>query len=356
MKSVRIYGEHDIRVEDVPVRSPAPDQVRIKVKFCGICGSDLHAYLQGWGLPTQPYPLTGRMPPIILGHEFSGQITDVGSAVSGLNVGDRVAVEPLLACGSCSNCRAGRYNFCDRAKAPDGAGNFLGFSEDGGMAEYANVAAAFAHPLPAGVDYDLGALAEPTAVAYEGLKRCGLRAGQTAAVMGAGPIGLLTAMLARIAGANRVFLSDVSETRLAKARELGFTDVLNPAKVDVSAAVHRTCPEGVDVAFEAAGVQSTLNTALQVVRRAGTVLIVALFGRPVTLNLTDDVIMQGIDLLTTLCYNNSFPAVLGIIANHPDEFRSLITRKIGLDGALDQGIKALASDKSQVKIMISPEL
>ncbi|KFI73973.1 (R,R)-butanediol dehydrogenase [Bifidobacterium minimum] len=355
MKSVRIHGQNDIRIEDVPRQDPGPDEVQIRVKYCGICGSDLHAYLEGWGLPTQPHPLTGRTLPITLGHEFSGEITAIGSDVTDLAVGDAVAVEPLIACGSCDNCRAGNYNFCDRAQAADGAGNFLGFSQDGGMAEYANVKARFAHTMPSGLSFQLGALAEPTAVVYEALKKSHLRAGQTVAVMGAGPIGLLTAILARIAGATRIYISDVSDVRLAKARELGFDHVINPLQEDVVAAIRAEEPHGVDIGFEAAGVQATLDTALKVTKRTGIVQIVALFGKPVSINLTDDVIMQGIDIIGTLCYNNSFPAVLRIIDSHRDQFAPLVTKVIGLDDALEKGILALSSDKTQVKIMVSPE-
>lgn len=355
MKAVRIYGREDVRVEEVAIADPKPDQVQIKVKDCGICGSDLHAYSEGWGLPTQPHPLTGKTVPITLGHEFSGEVVKVGSAVTDLKVGDGIAVEPLLACGKCDNCRSGNYNFCDNVVAEDGAGNFLGFSQDGGMAEYANIDDVFAHKLPEGMSYELGALCEPVSVSYEGLKKCGLREGQTVAVMGAGPIGLTTALLARIAGANRVYISDVSEVRLAKARELGFTDVLNPAKEDVNAAIRADYPHGVDITFECAGVQATFDTALKVTRRTGKIQIVALFGKPVSVSWTDDVIMQGIDIYTTLCYQNSFDTVLGIINTHQDQFKPIVTKKVSLDDAIE-GIKALATDKSQVKVMIDPEL
>jgi (R,R)-butanediol dehydrogenase/meso-butanediol dehydrogenase/diacetyl reductase len=356
MKAVRIYGEKDIRVEDVSIDDPKDDQVQIRVKFCGICGSDLHAYLEGWGLPTKPYPLTGKTVPITLGHEFSGEVVKVGAKVSDLKVGDAIAVEPLIACGECENCRSGNYNFCNRAVASDGAGNFLGFSQDGGMAEYANIDDVFAHKLPQGLDFDLGAICEPTSVGYEALKKCHLRAGQSVAVMGAGPIGLVTALLARIAGASRVFISDVSEVRLQKARDLGFTDIINPTKEDPVEVVRGVYPNGVDVTFECAGVQATFDTALKTTKRTGILQVVALYGSNVTVNMTDDIIMQGIDIIGTLCYNNSFDTVLEIINNNRDQFKQLITKKIGLDAALEDGIKALSSDKAQVKIMISPDL
>lgn len=356
MKAVRIYGAKDIRVEDVSIDEPKDDEVQLKVKYCGICGSDLHAYLEGWGLPTQPYPLTGKTVPITLGHEFSGKVVKVGKDVDTLKVGDDVAVEPLIACGKCENCRKGDYNFCNRAVAADGAGNFLGFSQDGGFAEYANVQGVFAHKLPDGMDPKLGAVAEPTAVVYEALKKSRLQEGQTVAVMGAGPIGLLMALLAKISGANRVYIVDLSEVRLNKAKELGITDVLNPKEVDVNDEIRKDYPNGVDVTYECAGAQATFDTALKVTKRTGILQVVALFADNVSMNMTDDVIMQGIDVITTLCYNNSFPQVLGIINNNPETFSKIITKEIGLDQALDEGIKALAEDKSQVKILVSPDL
>ncbi|WP_439425359.1 2,3-butanediol dehydrogenase [Oenococcus alcoholitolerans] len=355
MKAARIYGAKDIRIEDVDIPDPEDDQVQIKVKYCGICGSDLHAYLQGWGLPKEPHPITGRTLPITLGHEFSGQVVKLGKNVSNLKIGDKVAIEPVIACGECENCRKGQYNLCIKAQAKDGAGNFLGFSQDGGFAEYANVKSVFAHKLPAGMNYEIGALAEPTAVVYEALKRSRLRAGQDVAIMGAGPIGLLMALLARIAGANHIFIVDLSEVRLHKAEELGFINTINPGKEDAAETIKGVLPNGVDIAYEAAGVQATFDTALKVTKRGGTLQIVALFGRPITFDMTKDLIMQGINIITTICYNNSFPQVLGILNNNKDLFDKIITKKISLDQLVDQGIKEISADKQQVKILVSAE-
>lgn len=352
MKAVRIYGKEDIRVEDVPISDPKPDQIQIKVKYCGICGSDLHAYTDGFGLPMHKHPITGREVPITLGHEFSGEVVKLGSEITDFQIGDAVAIEPLIACGHCANCRAGNYNLCLNMHAEDG-GNFLGYSDDGGMAEYVNAQASFAYKLPKGMNYELGALTEPTAVAYEAIKKSGLIAGQTVAVMGAGPIGLLTALLAKTMNASQVYISDLSEERLAKAQELGLT-TLNPSQVDVNDEIRKDLPNGVDITFECAGAQPTLNTALQITRRGGIVQIVAIFGKPVTIDLSAAT-MQGYNINTVLAYNNSFPLVMGMINNHQDLFKKLITNKLGFNQAIE-GIKSLATDKSQVKIMISPEL
>lgn len=356
MKAVRVYGAKDVRLEDVDIPDPKADQVQIKVKYCGICGSDLHEYTEGLTLPTSRHPISGKKLPITMGHEFSGEVVKVGKGVTDLKVGDPVAVEPLIACGHCANCRAGKYNLCENAIGDDGSSNFLGFSDDGGYAEYANVRDFFAHKMPAGMSYELGAVTEPTTVAYEAIKKSGFRLGQTVAVMGAGPIGLLTASLLKLGGATKVYITDVSPERLQKAREMGLTDVLDSSKVDVVKKIKEEVPGGVDIAYDAAGIQATFDTAIRAVKKAGKVMLIALFGKSITVDVTNRLIMQGLDILTTLGYNNDYPTVLRLVSEHPDIFNKVITKKIPLEDAIEKGVKALATDKSQVKILISPEM
>lgn len=355
MQAAQIYGPKDIRIEDVNIGTPKPDEVQIKVKYCGICGSDLHEYLSGWGLPAKPYPLTGQTLPVIEGHEFSGEIVAVGDAVKILAVGDRVAVEPILACGYCENCRKGRYNLCLNAVSEDGAANFLGFSANGGFAEFVNVKEVFAHPLPASMSYELGALAEPTAVVYEAIKKSKLRAGQDVAVLGAGPIGLLTAIVAKIAGANHVFIIDVAAERLKVAQQIGFSGVFNPITDDVEKLIRQQVPHGVDIAYEAAGVQPTFDTALKLIKRGGILQVIALFSKPLTVDITNSAITEGIDIYTTISYQNSFPEVIGMIDNNQTLIGQIITKKIKLKDLVEQGILALTTDKTQVKILVTPE-
>ncbi|MBN7274459.1 alcohol dehydrogenase catalytic domain-containing protein [Ligilactobacillus pobuzihii] len=354
MKAARIYGKQDIRIEDVDIPEPKENEVQVKVKFVGICGSDIHMYAEGLSLPYEKNPLTGKTVPIIEGHEFSGQVVKVGKNVHDVKVDDRIAIEPILACGHCRNCLKGMYNYCLHAVGPDGSGNFIGVSGDGGMAEYANVEAKFAHKLPDEMGFDLGALVEPTAVAYEGIKRSGLIEGQTVAVMGAGPIGLCTAVLAKIAGATKVYISDVSEVRLEKAREIGIENTLNPTKDDVVEKIHADLPEGVDITFECAGVQQTFDTAAQITTATGLIQVDALFGKTIELDI-NNAIMQGHNIHTTLGYENCFPTVINIINSNQETFQKMITKKISLDDTVE-GIKSLQEDKSQVKVMISPEL
>lgn len=335
MKAVRVYGAKDVRLENIDIPEPQDDQVQIKVKFCGICGSDLHEYTEGLALPTAKHPISGKSLPITMGHEFSGEVVKVGNNVTDLKIGDGVAVEPLIACGYCDNCRAGKYNLCENAIGDDGSSNFLGFSDDGGYAEYANVRDFFAHKMPKDMSYELGAVTEPTTVAYEAIKKSGFRLGQTVAVMGAGPIGLLTATLAKLGGATKVYITDVSPERLQKAKELGLTDVLNSEKTDVVKQIKSEVPGGVDIVYDAAGIQATFDTAIRVAKKAGKVMLIALFGKPITVDVTNRLIMQGLDVVTTLGYNNDYPTVLRIIDANQDTFNKIVTKKIPLERAID---------------------
>lgn len=354
MKAARIYGKQDLRIEDVELDEPKSDQVQIKVKDIGICGSDIHMYQEGTGIPYKKHPLTGKTVPITEGHEFSGEVVKVGSDVTNVQVGDHVCVEPIIACGKCEFCRKGLYNYCTRGVGPDGSLQFIGFSDDGAMAEYVNVKDIYTFKLPEGMDYELGALVEPTAVTYEAVRDSGLIAGQTVAVIGAGPIGLLTALVAKYAGATKVYIADLSPERLAKAKELGFSDVINSGEVDLVKHVYEELPQGVDVVFECAGAQPTLNQAVQLVAPAGVLEIVALFNGDYKFDITT-LQNKGADVHTIMGYANAFPPSIGIINQHRDVFKQLVTKKISLDDA-EEGIKSLMTDKSQVKVMISPEL
>ncbi|MDF7638080.1 2,3-butanediol dehydrogenase [Lactobacillus sp. ESL0791] len=354
MKAARIYGKQDIRIEEVARPSVGDDQVQVQVKYVGICGSDIHMYGAGAFLPYKPNPLSGQTVPIIEGHEISGKVVKIGKNVKGLEVGDNVAIEPILYCGHCRNCRRGLYNYCLNAIDRNGSGNFIGESADGGMAEYCSVPAEAAYKLPAGMDYDLGALTEPVAVAYQGIKRSGLTEGQTVAVMGAGPIGLFTATLAKLAGATKVYITDVSDVRLAKAREMGIDHTINSAKEDAVTKIFQDLPHGVDISYDCAGVQATLDTAAAVTAMAGTIQVIAMFTKKVSVNMLMAT-GKGNNILTTLGYENNFETVINIINNNQDLFRKAITKKIPLDDVV-AGIKTLMSDKSQVKILVSPEM
>ena len=255
MKAARFHGPGDIRIDDVPEPTVGPGQVKVDVEWCGICGTDLHEYLEGpIFIPPKgsPHPLTGQEMPVVMGHEFAGVIAEVGAGVTNVKEGDRVAVEPYDVCGECSACRIGRYNICRKL-------GFVGLDgQQGGFAERCVVDSRWAHPL-GDIPTDLGALVEPLAVAYHAVRLSGIKPGGTAAVFGSGPIGLVTTAALKAAGAEKVFVVEPAAVRKAKAPGAGADEVLDPTEVNVPDAIRDlTGGAGADVAFECAGVDAVL--------------------------------------------------------------------------------------------------
>jgi (R,R)-butanediol dehydrogenase/meso-butanediol dehydrogenase/diacetyl reductase len=308
MKAARLHARQDIRIEEVPEPSPGPGEVKLRNAFAGICGSDLHVYyepeLLGYG--QRPHPLTGAMPPQILGHEFSGTVAAVGEGVTGVRVGDRAAVYPTYSCGACPACLAGHVNAC----------KLIGFhgltSHGGGMAEYTTVTADRLHLLPAEVDLRLGALVEPMAVAWHAVARSGIEPGQAALIAGAGPIGLGLWFALRAHGVGRVLLSEPSEGRRRTAQSLG---AATARPDDLSRALAElTGGAGVDVAFDAAGVAAAFTAATGSLCAGGRCVIVAQHERGLDFN--PSLLLGGeTELAGSLAYLPSdFDAVIAAMA------------------------------------------
>ncbi|MGB6180771.1 MAG: alcohol dehydrogenase catalytic domain-containing protein, partial [Rhodococcus sp. (in: high G+C Gram-positive bacteria)] len=206
MRAAVYHGPNKVEITDVPEPHPGAGQVKIHVGFNGICGTDLHEYYAGpIFIPTEPHALTGQQMPLVLGHEFSGTITELGAGVTGWAIGDRVAIEPIYRCGQCGPCRAGNYNICQTI-------GFHGLMSDGGMAEYTVVPTDMLHALPDSVSLELGALVEPMSVAYHAATLGDVQAGDTAVVFGAGPIGIGLWFALRGKGLENVTVVEPSQT------------------------------------------------------------------------------------------------------------------------------------------------
>ncbi len=272
MRAAVLHGVEDLRVKDVPEPSPGPLDVKVKVCACGICGSDLHLY-RGVGLRQSKAPQ-----PVILGHEFSGHVVEVGSDVVSHQVGQAVAVRPTVSCGACGACAAGAENVCRALR-------FYGVTPplDGGMSEYAVVPAANVHALPPGLDVTIAALTEPLAVGHHAVRRGAVRAEHTVVVYGGGPIGLGIVLGLRAAGATEVLLVEPSAVRREAAAALGATrEAWDPATTDVRAEVKRlTDGRGADVVFESSGHPAAFTDAQRVAARQARVVIVAAYEQPV---------------------------------------------------------------------------
>jgi (R,R)-butanediol dehydrogenase/meso-butanediol dehydrogenase/diacetyl reductase len=352
MRAARFHGPGDIRIDDVPDPRVQPGQVEVSVDWCGICGTDLHEFLEGpIFIPPKgaPHPLTGVEMPVVLGHEFAGVVSAVGSGVTGISEGDRVAVEPYWVCGKCPACEAGRYNICRSL-------GFVGLAGDqGGFAERCVVDRRWIHPL-GDLPTDLGALVEPLAVGYHAVRLSGIREGGTAAVFGAGPIGLVTAAALRAAGAAKVIVVEPAAARKAKASGAGADVVLDPTTDDAPQAIRDlTNGVGVDVAFECAGIDAVLASAIGSVRPGGTVCNVAIWGHVPSVAV-NDLVMGEVNLIGSLAYCGDHPDVIALLQDGKVDAEQFITGRIGLDALVSGGFRELIDNKEEnVKILVSPK-
>ncbi|OON96451.1 MAG: butanediol dehydrogenase [Candidatus Epulonipiscioides saccharophilum] len=354
MKAARWYNIKDIRVDDIPKPQINPDEALVRVKWCGICGSDLHEYVAGpINVPaTKPHPITGEVAPITLGHEYSGIIAEVGSNITHLKVGDKVCVEPVIFCGECRSCREGNTNACIKL----GFQGLSGFG--GGFSEYTKFRADKIYKLPDSMSLEDGALIEPLAVAYHSLEKGQFKKGQVAIVSGAGTIGLSTIKVLKAMGASKIFVVQRESIRQQYARNEG-VDVLDPYKVDVIAEITRlTNGEMADVAFETTGSQICFDLLLGSLKATGYLVNTSLWEEPAIVNM-NSVVFTEKNIVGTICYHgNDFPEVISLVDQGKIITDGLITKKARLADIVDDGFEILTGPekKKHVKILITPDL
>ena len=350
MKAARWHGVKDIRVEDIPEPSPATGEVKVKVAWTGICGSDLHEYLAGpiFVPVDEEHALSHDKAPITMGHEYCGTVTELGEGVSDLSVGDRVAIEPIFACGDCAACLEGKYNLCNSL-------GFVGLSGGhGGFAAYSVVPARMVHKMPDDLSMEQGALVEPAAVALHAVRLSKIKAGDKAAVFGAGPIGLLVVESLRVAGASEIHVVEPSEVRRQKALELGATSVIDPTSSDAVETI-RTATGGVHVAFEVTGVPAVLPQCIGSTRHEGQTLIVSIWEGDASFQ-PNTAVLKERQLQGTIAYRNVYPAVMALMTQGYFSSEKLVTKRIALDDISAEGFEALVAEKSHVKILVeAPE-
>ncbi|CAM3409176.1 2,3-butanediol dehydrogenase [Pseudostreptobacillus hongkongensis] len=344
MKAARWYGRRDVRVEEVEVPSVGPKDVKIAVKYAGICGSDLHEYLGGpIFIPVEKeHPYSHVKAPLTMGHEFCGEIVEVGSEVTRVKVGDRVTVEPILA----KNGLEGQYNL-------DPNLGFVGLASNGGFAEFCVVDGGLVHKLPDNVDYEQGALTEPAAVALYAVRQSKLKAGDSSVVFGCGPIGLLIIEALRAAGSTKIYAVELSPERQAKAKELGAI-VVDPSKVDAVAYIKEQTNGGADVSYEVTGVPKVLQQSIEVVKNDGECMVVSIWESEASIH-PNEIVIKEKTVKGIIAYRNCFPAVLELMGQGYFSKEKLVTKKILVDDIVKEGFEALVAEKSQVKILVSPK-
>lgn len=353
MRAARWHGRNDVRVETVPDPTPGPNDVIVRVGACGVCGTDLEEYRHGpiWVPVDRPNRLTGQMAPVVMGHEMAGEIVAVGSGVSGLRVGDRVAPDIVIHCGECYWCRRHQVNLCQDMAA-------LGLHGDGGLAEFCRLPAWMCEPVPGGVSDGAAALAEPLAVAVRGARRGRLAVGDTVAVVGAGAVGLLALQVARASGAAAVFAVERSPVRKQRALALGADAVFDPALQDVAAELRRlTHGVGPDLVIESAGAPGTWVYAAGLVRRGGRVVVIGLSSTPTPVNVTEAIVAPEIEVIGSLAhvYDEDFRAAVRLIGDGRVDAERVISHRVPLEEAVTGGLERLESSRDEVlKIVVTP--
>jgi len=347
MRAAVYYEPGRIRIEDVPEPSAGPGEVKVKVAFNGICGSDLHEYYGHAMMVPLGYrhPLTGVQAPVILGHEAAGTVVEVGSGVQGIEEGQLVAIEPIVACKTCIHCQKGSYNHCKQMA-------FHGYSTGGGgLAEYTVVGSDMVHIMPDGITAQQAALVEPMAVAWHALKLANVKPGDYCVIFGAGPIGLGAFFGARAMDVHPIIV-EVSEHRRAAARQVGADAVINPADGSVYAQVLKiTGGSSAAACIDAAGVAATLDNALCVVRVHGRVVIVGVPDGPLPLT-AGLLFLTEASLVASRAYCNDFPDVIDGVRRGDYPLDGWVTT-IGMEQLVEDGFEALR-DGREIKVLVDP--
>jgi L-iditol 2-dehydrogenase len=335
MRAAVLHAPERIVMEDRPVPRPGPRQVLVRVRSVGLCGSDVHYYEHG---RIGDHVVRA---PLVLGHEPSGEVVAQGEGADRHRPGQRVSLEPGVPCLTCAQCLGGRYNLCPRMRF------FATPPVDGAFCEYVVLHEAFAHPVPDSLSDDAAALLEPLSVGVWACTKARVSTGSRVLVTGAGPVGLLAAATARALGAAEVVVCDLNPARLALARDLGATAV-----VDVGAQPLEQTGFEADVLLECSGSAQATAEGVRRVGRAGRVVLVGMGGDEVTLPLAR-VQQHELEVTGTFRYANTWPTAIGL-ACQDVELDRLVTHRFGLD-EVDRALTVTARDPGAVKPVVRPQ-
>jgi len=340
MRAAVWHGGKDVRIEDVPKPKVKTDEVLVRVKAVGICGSDLHAYE---GVSER------RRPPLIMGHEFSGEVAEAGTDVKDLGICDRVVVDPFTRCGKCEQCLGGRDNLCRKIC-------LIGLHTNGAFAEYVSAPARNCYRMPADMSFEEGSMVEPFSVALRAINRTPVKLGDTVAVIGAGIIGLMLLQAAKAAGAGKTFITDVLDYRLDFGRKLGADITVNSKVEDPVATIREaTSGLGVDVTLEAVGVEATVQHAMRIARTGGKVTIAGMLSKAMMLDVLDAVVRE-LDIRGSYAYaSHDFRRAFSYIKEKRIDVKPLVTDVLPLYEA-KRGFELLHEKKAGVlKVLLVPE-
>ena len=347
MKSLRFLKPESLEVQQMPTPEPKAGEVLLKVRGCGICGSDVHGWLGKTGR---------RLWPMTMGHEFSAEVARCGAGANRFKPGDGVIVQPINFCGECVNCKKGLTMLCLNKR-------FFGVLDvDGAMAEYVAVPEKLLYPLPEKLaamegskGYHIGAMAEPYAVAYGAVKKAGDLTGKDVMIVGAGMIGLCILQLVKLKNPAQIIVSDLSDVRLERAMKLGATHTVNSRHEDIYESISKyTDGRMIDTSFEAVGVEPTANQSIKALKIAGTAVWVGMSQKEMTINM-QDIVCSARNVLGSFNYTHKeFGEVVELLGTGKLATDKIISKVVSLEEA-PQAFEDLLSTPDQfLKIVIDP--
>ena len=346
MKALRFTEPNKFSYDEVQTPKIKEDEVLIKIKRVGICGSDLDL-------------LSGDMPhikngfttyPLIPGHEWSGQIVEIGSKVKEFQVGDRVVGDVSIGCGSCDHCREGKFNLCPNRVVTGSYRN-----KDGAYAEYMTMPYRHVYKIPDNISYDEAALIEPAATSYYGVQRGRISFGETVLVIGDGPIGLTSLQCAKAAGASKVLLVGSWDEKLNIGKELGASDIFNYHNGSISSWVKSiTGGMGVDVVIESSGSASTVDECLLSLKPGGRIVLLSLYSKYSFETRINDIIIKDCDVIGVLASRNTFRPTLAMMSNGTIKAKPLITHHFKLE-EFSKALQIITDRKEcRIKMLLEP--
>jgi L-iditol 2-dehydrogenase len=343
MKSLLLSSYNNLEIAEMPLPVVGKGEVLVRVEACGICGSDVHGYDGSSGR---------RIPPIVMGHEAAGVVAAVGAGVEDYSEGDRVTFDSTVYCGECGFCKSGDVNLCDNRQV---VGVSCGdYRRHGAFAEFVVVPQRILYHLPEGISFAEAAMLEAASVAIHGVRVSGATGGETALVIGAGMIGLLTLQAARAAGCTRVFVADVDATRLRMAKDAGADEVLHASGAELVAQVMKlTGGRGVDLSYEAVGRNETVAGAIDCTRKGGTVTLIGNIQPEVTLPL-QKVVTRQLRLQGSCASSGEYPQAIELITSGKIKVAPLITAVAPLEDGPRWFERLHSREPNLMKVILTP--
>src|ERR1700677_3838359 len=343
MKALLLSEYNQLDIADLPAPVPGAGEVLVRVAACGICGSDVHGYDGSSGR---------RIPPIVMGHEAAGTVAAIGAGVTGFAVGDRVTFDSTVYCGECAFCKSGDVNLCDNRQV---IGVSCGdYRRHGAFAEYVAVPQRILYPLPANLSFAEAAMLEATSVALHAVRVSQVKGGETALVIGAGMIGLLTLQAAKAAGASQVLIADIDRSRLERAEKLGADAMLLLSGTElVQEILRRTGGRGVDLVLEAVGRDETISASIAGVRKGGTVTLIGNISPQVKIPL-QVVVSRQIRLQGSCASSGEYPEAMELLASGQIKVQSLITAIAPLSDGPAWFARLHSGEPNLMKVVLDP--